>query len=73
MIKQDSKRAIPAPPADQDLVRLIEACSTVNGIAIEPGWQEQVQAHLKVAFAMAALVEREDLPDQAEPLPVFTA
>lgn len=71
MSEQDTSRTLPAPPTDQDLVRLIEACSAVNGIAIERGWQDQVQAHLKVAFAMAALVEREDLPDQAEPLPVF--
>lgn len=67
-MSMDSK----TPPSDADLARLIDAFSAVNGIAVAPEWTKEVQAHLKVAFAMAELVERQALPDEAEPLPVFT-
>jgi hypothetical protein len=60
------------PPSDADLARLVDVFSAVNGIAMAPEWTKEVQAHLKVAFAMAELVERQPLPDAAEPRPVFT-
>lgn len=63
---------MPAEPSESELAALIQAQARCQGLPIEPDWQPQVQAHLKVAFAMAALVEAQDLADEAEPLPVFT-
>ena len=40
---------------------------------IEPEWQPAVKANLEVTLKHAALVAEFELPDDAEPAPVFTA
>jgi hypothetical protein len=63
---------MPGQPSDEQLDGLILAQAACQGLTILPEWQDEVRRQLKVAFAMAALVEQQDLPDEAEPLPVFT-
>ena len=63
---------MPVEPSDDELAEYIQAQATCQGLTILPEWRPEVQRQLKVAFAMAALVWRQDLPDEAEPLPIFT-
>ncbi|HEX2526704.1 MAG TPA: DUF4089 domain-containing protein [Geminicoccus sp.] len=63
---------MPAQPSDEELAQMIQAQAACQGLTILPEWQPEVQRQLKVAFAMAALLDQQDLPDEAEPLPVFT-
>lgn len=63
---------MPTEPSDDELAALIGAQALCQGLTIEPDWHPEVQRQLRVAFAMAALVERQELPDEAEPLPIFT-
>jgi len=43
------------------------------GIDIRPEWAAEVRRNLELMFRMAATVLAFDLPDEAEPAPVFTA
>lgn len=62
---------MPDQPSDDELAHFIQAQAACQGLTIEPSWQAHVQAHLRVAFAMATLVTAQNLPDEAEPLPIF--
>ena len=44
-----------------------------SGLPIEPEWKPAVRANLEVTFRLAALVAEKELPDDAEPAPVFKA
>ena len=39
----------------------------------QPEWKPAVRANLEVTFRLAALVAEKELPDDAEPAPVFRA
>lgn len=43
----------------------------IQRLPLEPDFAPSVEAHLEVAFRLAALVLEFDLPDEAEPAPVF--
>ena len=58
---------------DADLDAFVAASASVLGLAIEPEWRAAVRANLTVVFGMAALVAEFELPDEAEPAPVFAA
>ncbi|ONG50368.1 DUF4089 domain-containing protein [Pseudoroseomonas deserti] len=58
---------------DEELDRLIEAQAVLLGLGLHPEWREAVRANLQVTLRFGAMVEAFDLPDEAEPAPVFSA
>jgi hypothetical protein len=58
---------------DADLDAFVDASALVLGLTIEPAWRAAVRINLAFTFSTAALVSDFDLPDEAEPAPVFTA
>ena len=52
---------------------LIDAAVAALGLPMETEWRAAVRNHLAVTFRLAKLVEEFDLPDEAEPAPVFRA
>ena len=51
----------------------IEAAAQALGIPIQPEWVPEIRVNLDVTFRLAALVGEKELPDEAEPAPVFRA
>jgi Protein of unknown function (DUF4089) len=51
----------------------IDAAAQALGIPIQPEWKTAVRANLDVTFRLAATVGEKELPDDAEPAPVFRA
>jgi hypothetical protein len=51
----------------------IEAAVRALGLPLEPGWKPSVKANLDVTLKHAALVAEFELPDDAEPAPIFKA
>jgi len=60
-------------PSKDPLDDFIVAAAEALALPIEPAWQPAVRAHLEVTLRFARLVEEFDLPDDAEPAPVFRA
>ena len=60
------------PPKDP-LDDFITAAAEALALSIHPAWQPAVRQHLEVTLLFARLVEEFDLPDDAEPAPVFGA
>jgi hypothetical protein len=58
---------------DDHLDAYIDAAAQALGLTIQPDWQPAVRANLGVTLQLAALVAGKDLPDEAEPAPVFRA
>jgi hypothetical protein len=58
---------------DGDLDAYIDASAVVLGLTIAPEWRAAVRANLATTFRLGALVAEFELPDEAEPAPVFTA
>ena len=56
-----------------DLDALVDAAAETMGLPIEPAWKPAIKANLQVSFRLAAIVEEFELPDDAEPAPVFEA
>ena len=56
-----------------DLDAYIDAAAQALGIPIQPEWKGEIRANLEVTFKLAALVGERELPDDAEPAPVFKA
>jgi hypothetical protein len=51
----------------------IDASAQALGIPLQPEWKGPIRANLEVTFKLAALVAEKELPDDAEPAPVFKA
>ncbi len=51
----------------------IGAASEALELPIEPEWKQAVKANLAVTLRLAQLVAEFELPDEAEPAPVFEA
>jgi hypothetical protein len=51
----------------------ITAAADALALPIDPAWRPAVRMHLEVTLKQAKLVEDFDLPDDAEPAPVFRA
>jgi hypothetical protein len=51
----------------------IDASARLLDLPLEPAWKPAVRAHLEVTLRLGALVGDVDLPDEAEPAPVFVA
>ena len=52
---------------------LIEASAAMLALPIEPEWIPAIKANLAVTFRLADMVGEFQLPDEAEPAPVFEA
>jgi hypothetical protein len=61
------------PAPSEALDDLIAALARVLAIPVEPQWLPAIRANLQVNLRLAALVAEFDLPDEAEPAPVFRA
>jgi len=51
----------------------IDAAAQALRIPVQPEWKGEIRANLEVTFKLAALVAEKELPDDAEPAPVFKA
>jgi len=51
----------------------IAAAAAALAIPIAPEWNSEIRAHLEVTFKLAAFVAEKELPDDAEPAPVYQA
>ena len=51
----------------------IDAAAQALGIPVQPEWKPAVRANLEITFRLAAVVGEKELPDDAEPAPVFKA
>ena len=60
-------------PKPDHLDSYIDAAAQVLGLPVQPEWKPAVRANLEVTFKLAALVGEKELPDDAEPAPVFRA
>ncbi|HEY5830746.1 MAG: DUF4089 domain-containing protein [Hyphomicrobiaceae bacterium] len=62
-------------PSEQDtsLDVYIDAVAAALGLAVEPEWKPGIKANLQVTLRLASLVADFELPDEAEPAPVFEA
>lgn len=61
------------PDADDPLDRYIDSASQVLNLPVAPQWRDAIKANLKVTLAHAANVASCQLPDDAEPAPIFEA
>lgn len=52
---------------------LIEASAAMLALPIEPEWKPTIKVNLAVTFRLADMVGEFELPDEAEPAPVFEA
>ncbi len=51
----------------------IASAAAALALPIDPAWTPAVRMHLEIALRHARLVEDFDLPDEAEPAPIFRA
>jgi 1-carboxybiuret hydrolase subunit AtzG-like protein len=51
----------------------VEAAAAALGIPVEDAWKPAVKANLEVTLRHADMVAEFELPDDAEPAPVFKA
>lgn len=56
-----------------DFDAFVDAAAKAMGLPIEPAWKPAIKANLQVSLRLAAIVEEFELPDDAEPAPVFEA
>ena len=52
---------------------MIDAAAAALNLWVAPEWKPAVRANLGVTLKLAALVADFELPDEAEPAPVFRA
>ena len=60
-------------PPNDPLDDYITAAAAALALPIDPAWKPMVRTHLEVTLKLGKLVEDFDLPDDAEPAPVFRA
>ena len=51
----------------------IDSAAALLALPLEPDWKPAVRANLEVTLKLAALVGEKELPDDAEPAPVYQA
>jgi hypothetical protein len=47
------------------------AAASMLGIPLDPAWHDSVKFHLQLSLRMANLLQAFELPDEAEPAPVY--
>jgi hypothetical protein len=60
-------------PPNDPLDDFITAAADALALPVEPAWRPAVRANLDVTLRLAAQVEAFELPDDAEPAPIFRA
>jgi len=58
---------------DDQLEALVDAAAGALALPVEPAWKPAIKANLQVTLRLAAAVAEFELPDEAEPAPVFEA
>ena len=58
---------------NETLDKLIDASAAALALPIDPAWKPAIRANLQVTLRLAATVAEFELPDEAEPAPVFEA
>jgi hypothetical protein len=58
---------------EAELDAYIDASCVVLGLTIAPEWRAAVRSNLATTFRLGSVVEDFELPDEAEPAPVFMA
>ncbi|NJO22989.1 MAG: DUF4089 domain-containing protein [Sphingomonadales bacterium] len=58
---------------DTTLESHVLSATKLLGIPVEPEWTASIQANLKATLRLAESVAEFELPDDAEPAPVFEA
>jgi len=75
--KTGRKAAAPArrvPPKKPDPFEALAAASEAAlGLPVEAAWRAGVRSNLRLLFQHAARIDAFELPDEAEPAPVFRA
>jgi hypothetical protein len=61
------------PKQPDHLDAYIDAAAQALALNVAPEWKPAVRANLEVTFKLAALVAEKELPDDAEPAPVYQA
>ena len=51
----------------------IDVAARLLDLPLDPAWKPAVRGHLEVTLRLGATVGDFDLPDEAEPAPVFVA
>ncbi len=58
---------------DKALEAYIRSAAAALGIPLEDAWMPSIRANLAVSLRLAGTVAEFELPDEAEPAPVFEA
>jgi hypothetical protein len=58
---------------DAELEAFMDASAAVLGLTIAAEWRDAVRANLAMTFRLGGMVGAFELPDEAEPAPVFAA
>jgi hypothetical protein len=66
-------RAAAVAKTTDGIDRLVLANARALGLTLDPAWHDSVASNLRLILRHAALVEEFQLPDDAEPAPVFRA
>jgi hypothetical protein len=61
------------PPPNDPLDDFITATAALLDLPLDPAWRPAVRANLEVTLRLGRLVEQFELPDDAEPAPIFRA
>jgi hypothetical protein len=58
---------------DDAIDKLIDASAELLGLPIDSEWRPGIKANVAVTLRLATMVAEFELPDEAEPAPVFEA
>jgi Protein of unknown function (DUF4089) len=72
-VSYSGKRGSGVDGKQMDWESYIETSAKVLGLSLEPDWKPAIAANLETIFKIAAEVDAFELPDEAEPAPVFEA
>jgi Protein of unknown function (DUF4089) len=69
-----SPKRQPASAAPPDIIPpLVAAGAQALELTIDPAWRDAVASNLRLILRHAALIDDFELPDDAEPAPIFSA
>ena len=60
-------------PSNDPSDEFIEAAAKALGIPLDPAWKPAIRDNLAVSLRLARLADEFQLPDDAEPAPVYKA
>ena len=58
---------------DKALEAYLRSAAAALGVSLEEAWMPSIRANLAVSLRLASTVAEFELPDEAEPAPVFEA